>query len=147
MFNVSPVSPNFLKRPSGAAGQHPEAGLLLPSALDGLSDSVLGDPIAFAQCEQIPGSDTPLTLPVYTLPSGLSYMLGQSSVQTVLASGASPRPEGGPLLQPRFRTLLGRGHLTLSLLLWIRRTALWLRRDFRAVRIGLCRITGRQSLI
>ena len=35
-----------------------------------------------------------LTLPVYTLPSGISYMPGQSSVQTVLASGASSRPEG-----------------------------------------------------
>ena len=81
-------------RPSGAAGQHPEARVLLPSALDGFSDSVLGDPIAYAQCEQIPGSDTPLALPVYTLPSGLSYIPGQSSVQTVLASGASSRPEG-----------------------------------------------------
>ena len=81
-------------RMSGAAGQHPEAGLLLPLALDGFSDSVLGDPIAFAQCEQIPGSDAPLTLPVYTLLSGLSYMPGQSSVQTVLALGASSRPEG-----------------------------------------------------
>ena len=94
LFNVSPVSPRFLMRPSGAAGQHLEAWLLLPSALDGFSDSVLGDPIAFAQCAQIPGSDAPLTLSVYTLPSGLSYMPGQSSVQTVLASGASSRPEG-----------------------------------------------------
>ena len=81
-------------RPSGAAGQHPEAGLPLPLALDSFSDPVLGDPIAFAQCALIPVSDTPLTLPVYTMPSGLAYMLGQSSVQTVLASGASPRPEG-----------------------------------------------------
>ena len=53
LFNVSPISPGFLMRPLGAAGQHPEAGVLLPSALDGFSDSVLGDPIA--QCEQIPG--------------------------------------------------------------------------------------------
>ena len=45
-------------------------------------------------CEQIPGSDAPLTLPVYTFPSGLSYMPGQSSVQTVLASGVSSRLEG-----------------------------------------------------
>ena len=30
LFNVSPVSPGFLMRPSGAAGQHPEAGLPLP---------------------------------------------------------------------------------------------------------------------
>ena len=63
--------------------QHPGAGVLLPSALDGFNDSVLGDPIAFAQFEQI-----------YTLQSGLSYMPGQSSVQTVLASGVSSRPEG-----------------------------------------------------
>ena len=33
LFNVSPVSPGFFMRPSGAAGQHPEAGFLLPSAL------------------------------------------------------------------------------------------------------------------
>ena len=58
------------------------------------SDPVLGDPIAFAQCALIPGSDTPLTLSVNTVPSGLAYMPGQSSVQTVLASGASTRPEG-----------------------------------------------------
>ena len=94
LFHVSPVSPGFLMRLSGAAGQHPEAGLPLPSALDSFSDSVLGDPIAFAQCVQIPGSDTPLTLPVYTMPSGLSYRPGQSSVQTVLVSRAFPRPKG-----------------------------------------------------
>ena len=52
-----------------------------------------GSPIAFAQCALIPGSDTPMTLPVYTMPSGVAYMPGQSSVQTVLASGASSRPE------------------------------------------------------
>ena len=64
LFNVSPISPGFLMRPLGATGQHPEARVLLPSALDGFSDSVLGGPIAYAQCEQIPGWDTPLTLPV-----------------------------------------------------------------------------------
>ena len=58
-----------------------------------LDDSVLGDPITYAQCEQIPGSDAPMTLPVYTLPSGLAYMPGQSSFQTVLASGTSSRPK------------------------------------------------------
>ena len=41
LFNVSPVLPGFLMRPSCAAGQHPEAGLLLPSALNGFSDSFL----------------------------------------------------------------------------------------------------------
>ena len=40
------------------------------------------------------GVGYPLTLPVYTKSSGLAYMAGQSSVETVLASGASTRPEG-----------------------------------------------------
>ena len=79
--------------PSGAAVQQPETGLPLPLALDSFSDPFLGAPIAFAQCALIPGSETPMKLPVYTMPYGLTYMPGQSSVQTVLASGASPRPE------------------------------------------------------
>ena len=94
LFNVSPVSPGFLMHPLGATVQQPGAGLPLPLALDSLSDPVLGKTIAFAQCALIPGSDTPLALPVYTMPSGLAYMPGRSSVQTVLASGVSPRPEG-----------------------------------------------------
>ena len=93
LFNVSQVSPGLLMHPSGAAVQQPEAGLPLPLALDSFSDPLLGTPIAFAQCALIPGSDTPMTLPVYTMPSGLTYMPGQSSVSTVLASGASSRPE------------------------------------------------------
>ena len=88
LFNVSQVSPGFLMHQSGAAVQQPEAGLPLPLALDSFSDPLLGTPIAFAQCALIPGSDTPMTLPVYTMPSGLTYMPGQSSVSTVLASGA-----------------------------------------------------------
>ena len=80
-------------RPSGAAVQQPEAGLPLPLALDSFSDLFLGSPIAFAQCAMIPGSDAPMTLPVYTMLSGAAYMTGLSSVQTVLASGAFPRPE------------------------------------------------------
>ena len=81
-------------RPSGALVQQPGAGSPLPLALNSFSDPVLGDPIAFAQCALIAGSDTPLTLPVYMMPSGLAYMPGQSSVQTVMASGTSPRAEG-----------------------------------------------------
>ena len=95
LFHVSPVSPGFLMRPSGAAEQFPQAGVLLPTTLDDFSDSILGDPITYAQCEQILGSDAHMTLPVYTLPSGLAYMPGQSSVQTVLVSAISSRPEVG----------------------------------------------------
>ena len=60
--------------------------------VDSFSDPFLGSPIAFAQCARILGSDAPMTLPVYTLPSGAAYMMGQFSVATVLASGTSPRP-------------------------------------------------------
>ena len=79
-------------RPSGAAQQLPGAALPLLLALDSLSDPCFGSPIAFAQCAMIPGSDAPMKLPVYTLPSSASYMTGQSSVPRVLASGTSPRP-------------------------------------------------------
>ena len=81
--------------------QQPGAGTLLPQVLDTFTDPVLGDPIAFAQCALIPGSDTPLTLPVYMMPSGLAYMPGQSSVQTVRASAAPSRPEGWSSDMPR----------------------------------------------
>ena len=65
--------------------------------LDGFSISVLGEPITYARCEQIPGSDSPLSLLslLYALPSGSALMPGQSLVQTELASGTSSRPEVG----------------------------------------------------
>ena len=95
LFNVSPVSPGFLFRPSRAAQQFPPDWVPLPTTLDDFSDSVLDDPISYAQCEQILGSDTPMSLPVYSLPPGSAYMPGQPSIQTVLASGTSSRPEVG----------------------------------------------------
>ena len=55
-----------------------------------------GSPIAFAQCPAIPGSDGPMTLPVYTMPTDASLVTGQSSVPTFLASGMSPRPVQWP---------------------------------------------------
>ena len=85
----------FFFRPSRDAQQFLPDGVLLPTTLDDFSDSVLGDPITYAQCEQLPGSDTPMPLPVYSLPSGLTHSPDQSSVQTVLASGTSSHPEVG----------------------------------------------------
>ena len=95
LFHVSPVSPGFLFRPSRAAQQLPPDGVLLPTTLNDFSYSVLGDLITFAQCEQILGSDSPMSLLVYALPSGSAYLPGQSSVPTVSASGTSSRPEVG----------------------------------------------------
>ena len=109
LFHVSPVTPGFLMRPSGAAVQQPGAGVLLPQTLDAFTDPVLGDLTCFAQCALIPGSDAPLTLPVYTMPSGLAYIPGQSSVQTVLASAASSRPEGWSSNTPRATDIFREG--------------------------------------
>ena len=69
--------------PSGASQPLPGATLPLPLAFDCFSDPFFGAPIAFAQCAVIPGSDAPMTLPVYSMPSGTSLMTGQSSVPTV----------------------------------------------------------------
>ena len=101
MFNISPVTPGILMRPSGTAVPTPVACLPFPQTLETFSDPVLGDPIAFAQCALVPGSDTPMTLHVYKLPSGLALMPGQSSVQMVMASAVSSRPEGWSYGMPR----------------------------------------------
>ena len=73
LFNVSPVSPGFLMCPSVPLCSNQRLGCRCRWPWNSFSDPVLGDPIAFAQCALIPGSDTPLTLPVYTMPSGLAY--------------------------------------------------------------------------
>ena len=71
VFEVSPGTSGFLMRLSGAGVQTPVASFPFPEAVNPFSDPVLGDPIAFVQCTLVPGSDTPMTLPVYTTPSGL----------------------------------------------------------------------------
>ena len=95
LFHVSPVSPGFLTRPSWDAPPFTPEGVLLPSTIDDFSDSDLGAPITYAQCELIPGLDTPMSLPVFSVPSGFSARPDQSSIQTVLALGTSSHPDGG----------------------------------------------------
>ena len=63
--------------------------------MDGFSDSDLGAPLTYAQCELIPGSDAPMSLPVFSVPSGFSARPDQYSIQTVLALGTSSHPDGG----------------------------------------------------
>ena len=91
LFHVSPVSPGFVFRPSRIDQQPPSEGVLLPTTLDDFDDSVLCDPITYARCEQFPLSESPMSLLVYAWPSGSAYLLEQSLLQTVLASGASCR--------------------------------------------------------
>ena len=95
LFHVSPISPGFQSRPLREAQPFPLEGVLLPSTIDDFSDSDLGAPITYAQCELIPGLDTPLSLPVFSVPSGLASRPDQSSIQTVLTMGTSSRPEVG----------------------------------------------------
>ena len=92
LFGVSSDSPEFVMRPAGTTQRLPGAALPLPLVFDYVNDSFFGKPIAFAQVPEVPGSDGPMTLPVYTMPTGASLMMGQSSIPTVLLSGMSPRP-------------------------------------------------------
>ena len=50
--------------------------------------------MAYAQCELIPGSDTPMYLPLFSVPSGFSAQPDQSSIHTVLALETSTHQDG-----------------------------------------------------
>ena len=64
LFNVSPLSPGLVVRPTREGGAAPSEGVLWPTMLEDFDDSVLGDPIIYARIEQLPGSESPLSLPV-----------------------------------------------------------------------------------
>ena len=51
LFNVSPLSPGLIIRPTREGGAAPSEGVLLPTMLDDFDDSVLGDPISYTQIE------------------------------------------------------------------------------------------------
>ena len=95
LFNVPPLSPGLLFRPSQGGQSPPAEGVLLPTTLDDFDDSVLRDPITYARCEHFPGSESPLSLPVYAWPSGSTLLLDPTVFQTVLASGTSSLPAAG----------------------------------------------------
>ena len=123
LFHVSPVSPEFLNRPSRDTPPVTLEGVLLPSMIDVFSDSDLGAPMAYAQCELIPGSDTPMSLPVFSVPSGFSARPDQSSIQTV----------GFGDLHSSGRGIFCRR----SFLPWIWRAARYWRRAYWVVRFDL----------
>ena len=60
-----PFSPNFSPDSLWEGGAAPSEGVLLPTMLEDFDDSVLGDPISYARFEEFPGSESPLSLPVY----------------------------------------------------------------------------------
>ena len=95
LFNVSPLSPGLFFRPPRGSKSPPIGGVLLPTTLENFDNSVLGDPITYARCEKFPGSESPLSLPVYAWPSGSAFFLDPTVLQTVLASGTSSLPAEG----------------------------------------------------
>ena len=90
LFNVSPPSPQLAVRPAREGGATQPEGMLLPTMLDDFNDLVLGDPISYARIDQLPGSESPLSLPVYAWPPGPALMM-DLVIQTVLVPRKSER--------------------------------------------------------
>ena len=107
LFNVSPLSPGLVVRPTREGGAAPSEGVLLPTMLEDFDDLVLGDPITYARIEQLPGSESPLSLPVYVWPPS-SALLTDSVIRTVLA----PRIPKGLQQGPQWLTHLSRREKT-----------------------------------
>ena len=87
---MSPDLPGYNMRPAGVGLKSSDIIQPPPSVHGGFNDPFFGAPIAFAQCNKIPGSDTPMTLPIYSMPKEANIFPDQSAVPTVLASGVSP---------------------------------------------------------
>ena len=95
LFNVSPVSPGFLFRPSRGDQPPPSEGVLLLTTIDDFDESVLGDPITYVRCEQFPGSESPMSLPVYAWPSGSAYLLDHVVTSDCVGFGGLLSSGGG----------------------------------------------------
>ena len=85
IFDMSPDVPGFSMRPARVGLQLPDITQPPPPTYGSFNDPFFGAPIAFAQCH-----NTPMTLPIYTLPKEANLFPDQSAVWTVLASGVSP---------------------------------------------------------
>ena len=90
IFDVSPDVPGFNMRPAGGGVQPTEITQPPPSNYVGFINPFFGAPIAFAQCHNTPGKDTPTTVPIYNMPKDSNIGIDQSAVPTVFASGVSP---------------------------------------------------------
>ena len=89
IFDVSPDLPGFNMRPAGGGLQPTEITQPPPSNYVSFNDPFFGAPIAFAQCHNTPGMDTPTTVPIYNIPKDGNIGSDQSAVPTVFASGVS----------------------------------------------------------
>ena len=91
LFNVLPLSPI---EPNRENGKPQPNGVLLPTIFDEFNDSVLGEPISYARLEQAPGSESPLSLPVYAWPPRATLIM-DPIIQTVLAPPKRDMPPAG----------------------------------------------------
>ena len=80
IFDVSPDVPGFNMRPAGGGVQPPEITQPPPSNYVSFNDPFFGAPIAFAQCHNTPGTDTPTTVPIYNVPKDSNIGSDQSAV-------------------------------------------------------------------
>ena len=90
IFDVSPDVPGFSMRPAEGGLQQPEITQPPPPNYVKFNDPFFGAPIAFAQCHNTSGTDTPLTVPIYNILQDSNIGSDQSAVPTVFASGVSP---------------------------------------------------------
>ena len=82
--------PGFNMRLAGGGLQQPEITQPPPSNYVKFNEPFFGAPIAFAQCHNISGTDTPMTVPIYNIPQDSNIGSDQSAVPTVFVSGVSP---------------------------------------------------------
>ena len=95
-FSVSLLSPGLFFRPPRGSTSPPAGGVLLPTTLDDFDDSVLGDAITYALCEQFPGSESPFSLPVYVAVK-FGRSAGPSSTSDCVGFGDLRSANGGVL--------------------------------------------------
>ena len=80
VFDVSPDLPGYNMRPAGVGLKSPDITQPPPSVHGGFNDPFFGAPIAFAQCNKMPGLDTPMTLPIYSMPKEANIFGGVDSL-------------------------------------------------------------------
>ena len=95
LFNVLRLSSGLVVRHTREGRAAPSKGVLLPTMLEDIDDSVLGDPISYARFEQLPGSESPYSLLVYVWLSSSVFLMDSAVIWTVLAPWKSERLVAG----------------------------------------------------
>ena len=124
IFDVSPDVPGFNMRPAGGGVQPTEITQPPPSNYVSFNDPFFGAPIAFTQCHNNPGMDTPTTVPIYNIPKDGNIGSDQSAVPTVFASGVSSDSIPWSTAEDIIRDIVREGPFDAGRPPWRRRTVL-----------------------